>query len=326
MTLKNKLLLLLATISAGLGWILIPSQSQTVLTEFSISYRFAMAGIFLFILALLFKKTSKISFMHHLWMMLIGFLMYGLFCSFSYRAAFYLPTGLISLFIACMIIPNIIFDTLFLKKKFTPHFYLLTAAILVGMTLVFWNDVSLLYEQEWKGVLFSLASVLVYSFASFLFTKANFGTHSKIQIASISMLYAAIFSLLAAFLISGELLLQFDYSQKYILSLTGLGLYFSPLVLVIYLYLIDEIGASKASYIWVGMPLVALNVSSLYEGFVWDFSSIIGVILVMSGLLLGNKKFKQDDRKQKSYCKLSPFIRCYAKGLKIQCQKKPLHL
>jgi drug/metabolite transporter (DMT)-like permease len=291
MTLKNKLLLLLATVSAGLGWILIPSQSQLVLTEFSIAYRFAMAGIFLFLLAILFKKTSKISFKHHLWMMLIGFLMYGLFCSFSYRAAFYLPTGLISLFIACMVIPNMLFDTLFLKKKITLHFYILTAFTLIGMVLVFWNDVSLLYEQEWKGVLFSIASVLVYSFASFLFTKANFQKIPKIQIASTSMIYAATLSLLAAFFISGEPTLQFDFSQKYILSLLGLGLYFSPIVLVIYLYLIDEIGASKASYIWVGMPLVALNISSIYEGFVWDFSSVIGVILVVSGLLLGNKKF-----------------------------------
>ncbi|MBP9877761.1 MAG: DMT family transporter [Alphaproteobacteria bacterium] len=288
MELKDKILLILASVSAGVGWALIPSQGSTVLPEFSIAYRFFMASALLFLIALGQKKIQKIPFKKHFQLMIVGLFLYGLFCSSSYRATAYLPSGLVSLIIACMVLPNIFFERIFLKKKITPKFYAMTGIVLCGISLIFWNDVSLLFDQEISGVLLSILSIIIYAFGTLLFAIFDFKALPKIYIISLAMFYAAVFSLLSAFIITGSFYLGFDFSEKYLISLLSLGLYFSPIVLVIYLYLAEKVGSSIASYVWIGMPLISLNISAVFEGFIWSPFSLSGVILVLLGLSLNN--------------------------------------
>ena len=153
--------------------------------------------------------------------------------------------------------------------------------MIIGVALIFWNDVSLIYEQEWIGILYALGSILIYSFGSVLFEKIDFRETSKLYVSSLMMLYAGIFALILGFIISGEITFQFYASSKYILSLLALGLYFSPVVLSAYLSLIERVGSSKASYVMIGAPLVALNISAIFEGFVWDLYSVLGVLVII---------------------------------------------
>lgn len=300
MELKDKILLVIASVSAGIGWALIPSQGSTVLPEFSIAYRFFMASSFLFLIALGRKEIQKTSLKKHFQLMIVGFLLYGVFCSLSYRATAYLPSGLVSLIIACMVLPNIVFERVFLKRTINPKFYVMTGVVLCGIFLIFWQDVSLLFDHEVSGVVLSVLSIIVYAFGTLLFNAYDFKALPKIYIISLAMLYAAIFSLLSAFMIRGSFNLEFDFSEKYMISLLSLGLYFSPIVLVIYIYLAERVGSAIASYVWIAMPLISLNISAVFEGFIWSPFSIAGVILVLLGLSLNNVNIKNMLRK---YCK-----------------------
>ena len=55
--------------------------------------------------------------------------------------------------------------------------------------------------------------------------------------------------------------------------------------------LIGRIGASKAAYATVMFPVVALALSTVFEGYVWSLSSVSGLVLVLLGnaLILGIK-------------------------------------
>jgi drug/metabolite transporter (DMT)-like permease len=55
------------------------------------------------------------------------------------------------------------------------------------------------------------------------------------------------------------------------------------------LSLVGRIGANKAAYATVMFPVVALSLSTVFEGYVWSLSSVAGLLLVLlgNGLILG---------------------------------------
>nr|WP_237714187.1 EamA family transporter [Vibrio campbellii] len=48
---------------------------------------------------------------------------------------------------------------------------------------------------------------------------------------------------------------------------------------------VGRIGASKAAYCTALFPLVALSLSTLFEGYEWTWLSVLGVALVLAGNL-----------------------------------------
>ena len=47
-----------------------------------------------------------------------------------------------------------------------------------------------------------------------------------------------------------------------------------------------RIGASKAAYSTLLFPLVALSISTVYEGYVWHSNTVIGLALILLGNLV----------------------------------------
>ena len=50
-----------------------------------------------------------------------------------------------------------------------------------------------------------------------------------------------------------------------------------------YFVLLKDIGPEKASYSVVLFPVVAVTLSMIFEGFVWQVSTVIGFVLVLTG-------------------------------------------
>ncbi|MGB0866830.1 MAG: hypothetical protein ACPGSC_09990, partial [Granulosicoccaceae bacterium] len=53
-----------------------------------------------------------------------------------------------------------------------------------------------------------------------------------------------------------------------------------------YLSLIGKVGADRAAYATVMFPLVALGISTIFEGYEWPIEAIAGVAMVLVGNLL----------------------------------------
>jgi len=53
-----------------------------------------------------------------------------------------------------------------------------------------------------------------------------------------------------------------------------------------YMLLIGRIGADYAAYVTLLMPIIALILSTLYEGYHWSVNALAGVILVLMGNLI----------------------------------------
>ena len=68
-------------------------------------------------------------------------------------------------------------------------------------------------------------------------------------------------------------------------SLLYLALFGSVIAFGCYLTLVGNIGADRAAYATLLFPIVALLISTVWEGYLWTVSSAVGVALILLGNL-----------------------------------------
>src|SRR5690606_31274580 len=88
-----------------------------------------------------------------------------------------------------------------------------------------------------------------------------------VQTNAYSMLYSGIAVL--AYGLVGGLPLAFDPSFDYVASLLFLAVFATAIAFGGYLTLLGRLGADRAAYIMVLFPIVALAMSTAFEGFHW---------------------------------------------------------
>jgi len=105
-----------------------------------------------------------------------------------------------------------------------------------------------------------------------------------VQSNAIGMAYGA--ALLALTAVFKGLPFNYDSSLGYSLSLLYLALFGSVLAFGSYLTLLGRIGPERAAYSMVLFPLVALTISTLFEGYQWTLVAASGVVMVAAGNIL----------------------------------------
>ena len=66
------------------------------------------------------------------------------------------------------------------------------------------------------------------------------------------------------------------------------------LAFYLYLSLLERIGSALAGYIGVIMPILALIISTIFEGLAWTNNLIIGLpVLILGCVLILNQKTKK---------------------------------
>jgi drug/metabolite transporter (DMT)-like permease len=82
----------------------------------------------------------------------------------------------------------------------------------------------------------------------------------------------------------------FECTVPYSLSLLYLALFGSVLAFGGYLTLLGRIGAERAGYIAVAIPIVAVLLSTFLEGFRWHPATVLGIALCVLGNVLVLRK------------------------------------
>jgi drug/metabolite transporter (DMT)-like permease len=80
--------------------------------------------------------------------------------------------------------------------------------------------------------------------------------------------------------------LAFEASAGYVVSLLYLALAGSVVTFACYITLIHRIGADRAAYIGVMVPIMALAISFFFEKFAWGWLTTAGVALSVMGNVL----------------------------------------
>ncbi len=77
-----------------------------------------------------------------------------------------------------------------------------------------------------------------------------------------------------------------DFSVRYIGSLLYLAIFGSVIAFGAYFTLVGRIGASQAAYSTLLFPLVALSLSTVYEGYIWHANAVLGLVMILVGNLV----------------------------------------
>lgn len=282
----NSFLYISTVLIWGSTWLAIAWQVGDVAVPVSVFYRFLIAALVLLAGLTLFRRRQILQARDHLFCLLQGGCVFGLNFYCFYTAAGYLPSGLIAILFSMSILFNAANGYLFFRTPVPRVFYLALALGLPGMALIFWQDL-VTVEATWEllGAI-GLTLLGTYGFSLGNMVSVRHQRHG-LQINTtnaFAMLYGGLLMGLIAWAQGASFSLPAE--PRYLGALVYLAVIGSVGGFGAYFMLVGRIGAGKAAYATVLFPLVALALSTVFEGYQWHADALIGLAMIVSGNLL----------------------------------------
>jgi len=267
----------------GSTWYAIKFQLGIVEAEVSLVYRFSLAAIILLAFCLWRKKNLRFSVSEHKFMALQGLFLFSSNYLVFYWATELLTSGIVALLFSTVILMNIINSAIFLGKRVNARVIVGAMFGIAGIASVFWSELSIVESNadSWHGLWLCLIATLFASVGNILSARNQKNKLPVLQTNAWGMAYGAIFMTLYSLFNGADF--NYDTSISYSLSLVYLSVFGSILAFGCYLTLIGRIGADKAAYTAVLFPVIALGISTLFEGYQWSIEALLGFCLVLLG-------------------------------------------
>lgn len=280
---KNLGLYATAVLIWGSTWIGIKYQLGDVNPVLSVAYRFTLASILLLGFSKLRGLNLRFSPRQHMFIALQGALLFSINYLLVYLAETYLTSGLVAVVFSTLVFMNILTGGLFLRTQVRLNVVLGAVVGLAGIALVFLPELNAasLSDKGFSGLLLSLVGTLMASLGNITAARNQREGLPVLQTNAIGMGYGAALMYLYA-LVNG-IPFRFIATPAYVGSLLYLAVFGSILAFGAYLTLLGRIGADRAAYASLLFPLVALGMSTLFEGFHWNGLALVGVLLVLAG-------------------------------------------
>lgn len=270
----------------GSTWLVIKFQLGVVSPLVSVAWRFALASLMLLAYCALRRRPLRFSVRDHLWIALQGVLLFGVNYAGVYLSEQYLTSGLVAVLFSIVVFMNALGMRLFFSQPLRPASIIAAIVGVTGVALVFWPEMLRFSSSrdQYRGVALAVGATAVASLGNMVATRIHQRQLPVLQINAWSMLYGALF--VAVIALAGGQRFAFDFSWPYIASLTYLSLFGSAVAFGAYLTLMRRIGADRASYTAVAIPVVALLLSTAFEQLRWQSETFVGVALCLAGNVL----------------------------------------
>nr|WP_275976495.1 EamA family transporter [Geothrix alkalitolerans] len=267
----------------GSTWIAITYQYGRVAPEVSVAYRFALAATLLAVWCLLRGLKLRFTRREHGWLALQGALMFGINYVCVYLAEQRIPSGLMAVIFSLMAVLNLIGARLFFGTPLTRRAMAGMALGVAGVAIVCLPGAAgpLQGGLSRAGLLFALAGTVAASLSNLVSQRNQRQGIPVVQGNAVGMAYGAAF--VALFCWAAGRPFTFDPSPRYLGSLAFLSLFGSILAFGAYLTLVGRIGAGRAGYAMIVIPVVALALSTAFEGLQWRWGMALGAALCLAG-------------------------------------------
>jgi len=291
--LKNLILFSASAIIWGSTWLAIKFQLGLVDPIISVSYRFILASFILLVFCRISGLNLKYNVKEHLFFALQGFFLFGINYWLVYLAEVHLPSGLVAVVFSMIIFFNIFNGAIFIGSPIRVRVIAGAALGIVGIGLVFKQELlsfSLSSDNSLALVIAGLGALTASlgNITSVYNQKINLPV---IQTNAFGMMYGALFMLIISLIMGKHF--SFEISYAYIGSLLYLSIFGSIIAFTCYLTLLGKIGADKAAYVTLIIPVIALILSTIFEQYTWTLYVFIGVALILIGNMLVLIKVKR---------------------------------
>jgi len=224
-------------------------------------------------------------------MALQGMLLFSINYWLIYLASLHLTSGLVAVIFSSIVFMNMINGAVLMGSPIRSSVIAGGGIGITGIAIVFWPEISSfsLSDKAAVGVMLTAVSTFMASLGNIISARHQKNELPVIQTNAYGMAYGAL--IMGIIVIAGSKAFNFDMSFRYVGSLFYLVIFGTVIAFGCYLKLIGKIGADRAAYATMLFPIVALAISTVYEGYQWSAHNMIGMVLVLIGNgLVINKK------------------------------------
>lgn len=270
----------------GSTWLVIKDQLLVVPPSWSVTYRFTIATIGMFVLASLGGRGFRMTISGHMVAFAIGITQFFMNFNFVYRAEIHLTSGIVAVLFAFLMVPNAILGLIFLENRITRRFMIGTLIALAGIALL------LVHEAREApptglvglGILFAALGILSASSANVLQATETARKRPLLVMLAWAMLWGTLADAIFAWTFAGPPV--FPANPRYWAGVAYLGIVGSVVTFPLYFGLIRDLGPGRAAYNGVAVPVVAMTLSTIFEGYQWSWLAVAGGVLALAGLVV----------------------------------------
>lgn len=279
---------IVCTLIWGSTWFVIRAQLGEVPPSWSVTWRFALGAAVMFGLCLVRGKSLRLTGHQHGFALLVAVSQFVLNFNLVYRSEQYLASGLVSLTFAFLLVTNTTLSAIFLGQRVTGRFMIGSAIGLAGVALLFAPDLGKPGgEQMGLGLALAFGGVISASVANVLQATPQ-GRAMPLEAGiAWAMAWGALIDGAVAWGISGPPVIS--TAPVYLAGLAYLGIAASAVAFNLYYILIRTVGAGPAAWNGVAVPVVAMALSTLLEGYQWTLTAVAGIALALIGLIIALK-------------------------------------
>lgn len=270
----------------GSTWLVIKDQISAVPAAWSVVWRFMLAAAAMLVFALLKGDRLRLTAREQAVAVAMGLFQFSLNFQLIYRSEHYLTSGLVAVVFALMILPNAVLARIVLGNRMSAQFAAGSAIALAGIGLLILHEyrIAPVSDGVTTGVMLVICAILSVSVGNLLQATETARGVPVVPLMGWGMLWGVLASALYASASVGMPVL--DPRPEYLAGVAYLGLVGSALTFPLYSQLIRDWGPGPAAYNGVAVPVVAMALSTVFEGYHWSVLAGGGAMLAMAGMLI----------------------------------------
>ena len=284
---NSTIFLFIATLLCwGPTWYIIKFQLGTVDPMVSVFYRFFLASLIILLFCIYKKINLRFSIKEHFFIAILGIFLFNINYVIFYLSTQYLISGFVALCFSSILFMNVINNIIFHRSS--PNIVTLIGGTIgtLGLIIIFYDEIMTFEFSSGTsyGIFLGIIATYFASLGNLISAHTSKIKLEVIPVTGLGMFYGSI-SLMIYLILMGNSF-SFEVSHQYIFSLIYLSIFGSVFGFSLYLTLIKKLGSNDAAYVAIIMPLVALVVSTFFEGLVWDLSLVLGAIMIVLGNII----------------------------------------
>lgn len=266
----------------GSTWIAIALQVGTVPVLVSVFYRFLVAAaVFLVVLAAMGRLRPP-PLRQHPFILLQALCLFSLNFVCFYAAESVTPSGIVSLVFSLATIYNTVIARFVFGDPISGRVLVAAALGIGGLLLVLGGDGSLALDPgSLKGIGLAALGTLFFSLGNMTSRRNSAAGIAPETANAFGMAYGAAI-LLALIGLTGTPVVP-PPDARYVAALLYLAVVGSVVGFTTYLVLVARVGTARAAYAPVLFPIVALALSTAFEGYRWHWTGAVGLVLTLLG-------------------------------------------
>ncbi|MBU9558309.1 DMT family transporter [Burkholderia multivorans] len=270
----------------GTTWIAIKWQLGSVPPPVSIAWRFWLAAAVMFALLRAMRRPARPPRAAWRYLAAQGVALFCLNFLCFYYAERVVPSGLVAVIFSTAPLLNSINGRLFMGRPLRASAIAGALLGLTGIACLFWQQMAghLDDRATWIRLAIALAGTMCFSAGNLLSSRMqSMGLHPLATNGWAMLIGAAILTVGS---VAAGLPFSLEMEPRYLGALLYLAVPGSVIGFTAYLTLVGRIGPERAAYCTVLFPIVALAVSTVFEGYRWSPLAVIGLLLVLAGNLV----------------------------------------